>query len=154
MSEWVREGVTDKHSQLSDSGPIKRTHIYFLSVALNLILHGDFQWLTSCTLQALSLLFVLLFQYKKNHIPHLAEVCSQTHLQIICSCECNVAFVEISSCEFSCVSLNSLPERKQSHIGCICAIFLLNEFPNASSNLLPEQMHSRIGCIWTFSQFQ
>ena len=48
-------------------------------------------------------------------------------------------------CEFSNVPSNYLPEKRQSHIGCICLAFLRYEFSNVSSNRLPEKMHSHIG---------
>ena len=38
-------------------------------------------------------------------------------------------------------------EQMQSHIGCICEIFLQSEFLHASSNYLHQQMQSHIGCI-------
>ena len=37
----------------------------------------------------------------------------------------------------------------QSHIGCICLIFLHCVFSNVSSNCPLERMHSRIGCMRT-----
>ena len=37
----------------------------------------------------------------------------------------------------------------QSHIGCICMLFLKSEFSNVSSNCLAVQMQSCIDCIWT-----
>ena len=49
---------------------------------------------------------------------------------------------------FSNVSPNVLPEKMQSHIGCICVTFLCCGFSNVSSNCLPERMHNHIGCIF------
>ena len=50
-------------------------------------------------------------------------------------------------CAFSNVSSNRLPERMQSHIGCICLTFLRCGFSNVSSNRLPQRMHNHTGCI-------
>ena len=45
------------------------------------------------------------------------------------------------------MSSNGLPERMNSHIGCICLTFLHCAFSNVSSNRLHQRMHSHIGCI-------
>ena len=55
---------------------------------------------------------------------------------------------------FSNESSISLPEKKHSHIGCICLTFLHSGFSNVSSNSLDQSRHSHIGCIcFTFLQF-
>ena len=48
-------------------------------------------------------------------------------------------------CEFSYGSSSRLKLHVQSHINCICMIFLQNQFSNASSHCLYEQMQSCIG---------
>ena len=53
--------------------------------------------------------------------------------------ECSTFFY----CVFSCVSSNCLPERMQSHIGCISLALLRC----ASSNCLHERTHSHTDCI-------
>ena len=50
-------------------------------------------------------------------------------------------------CAFSNVCSNGLPEKRHSHIDCICLAFLHYVFSNASSNYLHLRMQSRIGCI-------
>ena len=50
-------------------------------------------------------------------------------------------------CAFSNVSSNFLPENRQSCIGCICWTFLHCAFSNVPSNCLHQRMHSHIGCI-------
>ena len=50
-------------------------------------------------------------------------------------------------CVFSDVSSNCLPERMQSHIGCIYLTCLHCVFSNVSSNRLPHRMQSHIDCI-------
>ena len=52
-------------------------------------------------------------------------------------------------CIFKCLQ-NRLLERLQSHIGCICLIFLRYVLSNVSSNCLPKKTHSLIGCIYSF----
>ena len=54
-------------------------------------------------------------------------------------------------CAFSNVSSNGLPERMQSHIGCICLTFPHCVFSYVSSNGVHKRMHNHTGCIcWTF----
>ena len=45
------------------------------------------------------------------------------------------------------MSSNCLPEKRHSHIGCICLTFLQSALSNVSSNCLPGRMQSHIGCI-------
>ena len=74
----------------------------------------------------------------------------QMNSQIACTIGCIVtlvAFVWLFSTVFSNVPLNCLPEKRYSHIGCICSTFLHCVSSNVSSNGLPERMHSYIGCI-------
>ena len=60
--------------------------------------------------------------------------------------------VQFHAC-FSYVSSNRLPEKKHSHIGCICLNFLQCAFSYVSSNWMHEKRHSHIGCIFmTFLQ--
>ena len=48
---------------------------------------------------------------------------------------------------FSNVSSNGLPEKRHSHIGCICLTFLHCALSNVSSKRLHNRMQSHIGCI-------
>ena len=50
-------------------------------------------------------------------------------------------------CEFSNVSLKRPPEKRQSYIGYICFTCLHCAFSKVSSNCLSEKMHSHTGCI-------
>ena len=51
----------------------------------------------------------------------------------------------LRDCAFSNVPSNDLLEMGQSHIGCICSVFLHYVFSNVSSKRLYKRMH--IGCI-------
>ena len=68
-------------------------------------------------------------------------VCFQIYPQLCVKRLCN--FMRV----FTYVSSNRLPEKKHSHIGCICLTFLQCVFSYDSSNHLPGQMQSHIGCI-------
>ena len=50
-------------------------------------------------------------------------------------------------CVFSNVSSNFLPEKRHSHIGCICLALLHCAFSNVSSNYLLVRMHNHTGYI-------
>ena len=58
-----------------------------------------------------------------------------------------IAFFTFLHSAFSNVSSNHLPEKRHSHIGCICLTFLHCAISNVSSNRLPLRMQSHIGCI-------
>ena len=58
-----------------------------------------------------------------------------------------IGFICFLNCVFANVSSNVLPEKRHSHIGCICSAFLHCVFSNVSSNCLPEKRQSYIGCI-------
>ena len=47
------------------------------------------------------------------------------------------------------MSSKRLPEKRQSHIGCICLTFLHFDFSNVSSNCLHEKLHNHIVCFKT-----
>ena len=57
------------------------------------------------------------------------------------------AFVWLFHCAFWNVSSNRLPDKRHSHIGCICLSFLHCGFSYVSSNRLRDMMHTHIGCI-------
>ena len=90
-------------------------------------------------------------RHLKTHSGEKSNKCNQ------CNFACSVQMVTANWVQFipffwtqsvfSYGSSNRLPEKKHSHIGCICLIFLHCVFSNASSNRLPEKMQSRIGCI-------
>ena len=69
-----------------------------------------------------------------------STVCCQMCPQMACLKGCKFTLV-------SCVSSNCLPERMQSHRGCICSTFLHCAFSNVSSKRLHKMMQSHIGCI-------
>ena len=52
-----------------------------------------------------------------------------------------------NSCDVLNVFSNCLPDKMQSHIGCICLTFLHCAFSNVSSKRLQKRMHIHIGCI-------
>ena len=47
------------------------------------------------------------------------------------------------------VFLKSLDQSMHNHIGCICLILFLSEFSNVSSNDVPERKQNCKGCIYT-----
>ena len=58
------------------------------------------------------------------------------------------AMVKESDEDDEAISASCLLERMQSHIGCICLIFLQCVLSNVSSNCPPKRMHSRIGYMY------
>ena len=74
----------------------------------------------------------------------------------LCHTQTDIVYIQILTNMFklspnwSCVSLdgpsNWLPEKMQSHFGCICLNFLHCVFSNVSSNRLPVRMQSHIDC--------
>ena len=72
----------------------------------------------------------------KLHWLHFCDVC------LVCVIRCLFNIYKIAMVgfvaffpDFLNVSPNKLPERLQSHIGCICKISILSDFSNISSNL-------------------
>ena len=56
-------------------------------------------------------------------------------------------YLTFLQCAFSNVFSNCPHLRTHSHIGCICSTFLHYVFSNVSSKCLIQKRHSRIGCI-------
>ena len=80
----------------------------------------------------------------------------------LCHTQTDIVYIQILTNMFklspnwSCVSLdgpsNWLPEKMQSHIGCICLTFLHCVSSNVSSSCLDQNRHIHTGCTsWFFS---
>ena len=82
---------------------------------------------------------------------NLSVILSPSQIHMLYSKDLTLSMCHFSSTflhrVFSNVFANCLPQKRHSHIGCICLTFLHCVFSNVSSNCLPEKRHSHIGCI-------